>query len=134
MFKSARRAIVLLLAGFACMPSVAQAQQRPATQRVLSRGASDAVRVQPYDAWRPDDRLLYGRIDRMAGSVLFVRSRTGRLIRTDATEAIRTDSYSAPLFVGKIVVIDGYYDAAKTLHARSVMRMGSLDAGTASDR
>jgi hypothetical protein len=132
--RSALAAAALALALAALLPTPANAQTRPARQRVLSRGAADPVRLHPFDAKRTADRLLYGRIDAMHGVMLAVRARSGRTLRVDATEALRTDTFSQPLFVGKIVVIGGYYDTARTLHAKSIMAMQSLDAGTAPDR
>lgn len=125
--------MTIVAALLAALPSHAGAQLRPAPQRVLSRGATSPVRTQASDPARHGDRVLYGRIEAIRGSALVVRARSGRLFRVDASEALRTDTYSAPLFVGKIVVIDGY-DGAKALHATSVMRMGNLDAGTPPDR
>jgi hypothetical protein len=130
----ARLALVFALAALALGPAPARAQTKPAPQRVLSRGAADRVRLQPFDAKRTADRVLYGRIDAIHGAILAVRARGGRTLRVDASEALRTDMFSQPLFVGKIVVIGGYYDTARTLHAKSIMAMQSLDAGTAPDR
>jgi hypothetical protein len=120
---------VLLIAG-----ARADAQQRPARQRAFSRGAADPVSPKRFAVAGRGDRVLYGRIDAIRGRILYVLCRGGRQQRIDASEALRTDTFSQPLFVGKIVVVDGFYDAARTLHAASVMAMQSLDAGTERDR
>lgn len=132
--RSVRVAAITLVAVLAALPSFAGAQMRPASQRALSRGAADPVPTRTFDPARHADRLLFGRIDAIRGSILTVRARSGRLVRVDASEAVRTDAYSAPLFIGKFVVIDGYDDSAKTLHATSVMRMGQLTGRTQPDR
>ena len=127
--------VASVLAAATLGPVAANAQARPQPQRVLSRGLSDpAPARKPLVATPNSDRLLYGRIEKISGNVLLVRARNGRVLRVDATDALRDGTYSAPLFVGKLVLVAGYYDAAKLLHAESVTRVAHIDASTGADR
>ena len=111
------------------------AAARPAVQHVISRGAAERTCApQAAYAGPRNDRMLYGRIETIRGNALEVRSRTGRLLRVDASDAVRSGTYSAPLFVGKLVLITGYYDAAQTLHAQTITRQARLNAQSGADR
>jgi hypothetical protein len=130
------RALVLAtLAAGALAPSGVLAQSRPQPQHVLSRGFSQAQAPRTLAVpVAKNDRRLYGRIDAIKTSTLLVRARTGRDVRVDASEALRSGMYSAPLFVGKLVMITGYYDAARTLHAQVITRESRIDVRTGPDR
>jgi hypothetical protein len=77
---------------------------------------------------------VFGTIARLAKSSFVLQMRTGRRVSVDAAPAIASGRYSAPLFVGKFVVVEGTLDASGTLHARSVTRMTRLDGATPRDK
>ncbi len=122
-------AILVVIVGASNAPIPAHAAPRP--QRQLSRGAIDLARPTPPPSVRHD---IFGTIASVRGSTLLVRMRTGKLLAVDAAPAIAAGTYSAPLFVGKIVLVRGSFDAARTLHAQTVVRIERLDARTAPDR
>ena len=135
----ARLLVVAALAATTLLPTVTLAQSRPLPQHVLSRGVSDRARgvqsLRKTLATPPkNDRLLYGRIETVNGNILLVRTRGGRVLRVDGSDAIKSGMYSAPLFIGKLISISGFYDDARTLHAQSITREARIDARTAADR
>ncbi len=132
--RSSILAPAVLLCSVLAAPFPAVAQSRPAPQRVLSRGAADRGEARPAANARGREHVLYGRIDALRASLLSLRTRGGDVVRVDAEEALRSGNYSAPLFVGKVVVVRGVYDATRTLRADSVIRMGQLDPTTPADR
>jgi hypothetical protein len=119
-----------LLAFGAAQPSGADAQLRPQPQTVLSRGAVSTARPKPIGR---SVHNVFGSIVSIAGPKFFLRTRFGRVIVVDATTAMQQGSYSAPLFVGKVVLVGGAYDAARVLHATTVTRMTRIDATTPRD-
>jgi hypothetical protein len=76
----------------------------------------------------------FGTIEKITGSILVVVLRNRRPIRVDASYAIAHGSYSAPLFVGKIVIVEGRFGRDGTLFATTITRMNRLDASTPLDR
>ena len=63
-----------------------------------------------------------------------LRTRRGVLLEVDASPAIEAGTYSAPLFVGKIVAIGGSYASPHAFRAQSVTRLTRLDDTTGPDR
>ena len=112
----------------------ANAQSAPATQRVLSRGSVTGPDRTPPIVVGKATHVVFGRLETVSGKMLTLRTRSGRVWRVDATEALASGNYSAPLFVGKIVEIDGSLGKTGVIQALGVMRMGSLDASTPADR
>jgi hypothetical protein len=121
--------MIAALVAVGIMP--AQAQLRPAPQKQLSRGAVDHVRATPAPR---ATHVVYGTLNFVRGSALVLQTRRGALIHVDAAAAIASGMYSAPLFVGKVVAVGGYYDASRVLHASNVQRLSKLDATTNPDR
>jgi len=68
-----------------------------------------------------------GTITEVSGNILTIKLRDGRTQRVDATTAVTHGSYSAPLFVGKIVLIEGTRAANGTFDAVRVTRLPSLN-------
>ena len=62
-----------------------------------------------------------------------MRTRGGRLFAVDGAEAMASGRFSAPLFIGKVVLVSGGIDARHVLHATAVTRMTRLDARTPAD-
>jgi len=112
------------------LPLGAQAQSRPQPEKVLSRGAVSTARPVPVGR---SQHNVFGTIVSLTTPKFVLRTRTGRLLLVDATIAMLQGSYSAPLFVGKAVLVGGSYDTLRVLHARTVTRMTRLDATTPGD-
>jgi hypothetical protein len=110
-----------------------------AEAQIVRRGPSAFHRglfLAPARPIRPTgaDHTIFGAIVRYTKSSFVLRLRTGRLINVDATAAISSGRYSAPLYVGKSVVVAGELDGHGILRAQSVTRMTRLDNSTTSDR
>jgi hypothetical protein len=69
--------------------------------------------------------VFYGTIAALRGSVLTVRLRNGRVLTVEASAAIANGNYSAPLFVGKLVSIDGE-ERGTTFTATHIFRINNL--------
>lgn len=106
------------------------AQPRPFPQTVLSRGAVDAVRAAPMPRAQ---HAVFGTIVALRPRTFTLQTRTGRTIAVDASTAIRNETYSAPLFVGKTVVVAGSY-VRNVLNAVTVTRVPAIEAATPGDR
>jgi hypothetical protein len=88
----------------------------------------------PASLLRKGNHVVFGRLESVKGPLLTLRTRSGHLWSVNATEALNSGNYSAPLFVGKIVEVDGYLSRSNSLQASGVMRMGSLDRWTPADK
>jgi hypothetical protein len=126
------RIAALLLAAlsattFAC---AASADPSPAARSHLGpiRAPSAPVRT------LGQDHEIFGEIAKLAKPFFTLRIRSGRILEVDASRAIATDEYSAPLFVGKLVVVKGKLDARGIIHADTVTRITHIDTSTAQDR
>ncbi|MBV8750897.1 MAG: hypothetical protein JO103_14420 [Candidatus Eremiobacteraeota bacterium] len=71
---------------------------------------------------------VLGRIVALTGARFTLRTRAGALLQVDASEAIRSGDFSAPLFVGKPVLVTGTR-VGSVFHAVSVSRADSLQGG-----
>jgi hypothetical protein len=71
---------------------------------------------------------VVGTITQIGGPILTVMLRTRRPLHVDASAAIARGSYSAPLFVGKYVVLQGRYGRDGTLFATTITRLPRLDS------
>jgi hypothetical protein len=78
--------------------------------------------------------MVVGTISRVAGANLVVELRTRRLLHVDASPALASGRYSAPLFVGKFVIIEGTYGTDGTLFATSITRLPRIDSESPQDR
>jgi hypothetical protein len=67
---------------------------------------------------------FYGSIAQIHGSIITLRLRNGR-VTVDATAAVANGNYSAPLFVGKAVSVDGYRTGT-ALTATHIFRISNL--------
>ena len=135
MHRIARTLVAAALAAATFTPAAAPAQSRPLSQHVLSRGFSERPHAKPAAlAANRTNRVVYGKIDAIKANIIAVRTRNGRELRVDATDVLKSGMYSAPLFVGKLVSISGYYDTARTLHAATITRDTPSDASSAIDR
>ncbi len=124
----------LLFAAAISNATRAGTQSVPAKQHVLSRGFVTRPDAAPKTLTGKDGHVVFGRLESVEGRMLTLRTRSGRLWSVDATEAIASGNYSAPLFVGKIVEVDASLRKSGVLQATGVMRMGTLDRSTPADR
>ncbi len=69
---------------------------------------------------------FYGTIASLGPNALELRLRDGRNVPVATAFAIASDNYSAPLFVGKTVVIDGTRKADGTFEATHIFRVQGL--------
>lgn len=134
-----KRSIVVATAALvlaAAVPTAVRvnAQSVPATQRVLSRGLVSRPDAMPVTLTGRGTHIVFGRLESALGKMWTLRTRSGRLLSVDASEAIASGNYSAPLFVGKIVEVDGPFSKLGVLRATGIMRMGSLDRSTPADK
>jgi hypothetical protein len=121
-----RLAAVVLSCGAAYIPSVAAARTpniHPLPQRQLGHQA----RPQSHSRTAIGPHHFFGTILAIRGGILTIRRRNGTLTTVDATLAIANDNYSYPLFIGKMVAVDGAY-SAKIFVATDVQRITSLKA------
>jgi hypothetical protein len=63
-----------------------------------------------------------------------VMFRDRRPLRVDASWAVAHGMYSAPLFVGKVVIIQGRFGSDGTFYATTLTRLTKLDASLPQDR
>lgn len=106
------RPFIVALAATGLLPAVCSAQSvsavRPVQPIIQRQVLPPAVR--PATAWHsvaPGPRQIYGSIAAINANVLVIRLRNGRLQNVEVAAAIAHGDYSAPLFIGKPVSIDG---------------------------
>ncbi len=104
---------------------------RPLPQYVISRGAVTHAKTVPAPR-SPHD--VSGAIVTLRSNVIALKLRSGRIVPVDATDAIASGRFSAPLYVGKLVDITGAYDAKHVLHAETITRVPRVNASTPADR
>jgi hypothetical protein len=97
---------------------------RPVPQRQV-RAPLPSAASQQWHAVRPGPHVFYGTIAAIRGAILTLRLRNGRSVPIDASAAIASGNYSVPLFVGKIVSVDGTL-VGTTFTATHVFRMSNL--------
>jgi hypothetical protein len=71
--------------------------------------------------------VFYGQIVSISGNSLVVQTRKKRLVTVDATTVLADGTYSAPLFVGKLVTVDGTQAASGIFTANHISRMTNLN-------
>jgi len=77
---------------------------------------------------------VFGSITKLEKKLFVVRLRSGRTLDVDASDAVDSGRFSAPLFVGKVVVMTGTVDAHGIFYAQSVTRFSRIDTMTPRDR
>ncbi|MBD5655963.1 MAG: hypothetical protein IAI50_12400 [Candidatus Eremiobacteraeota bacterium] len=126
-----QRALFATVVFVAAASESSSAQPHPLAQKQISRGATSHVRASPQPRVM---HVVYGTLTLVRSTTLMLRTRRGIFLHVDAAPAVEAGTYSAPFFVGKIVAVGGYFDAAHVLHASSVMRLTRLDPSTGPDR
>jgi hypothetical protein len=76
---------------------------------------------------------IYGTIRSIEGSQLTIETRDKRLVKVDATAAIKS-YHAVALAVGNTVNVGGPYDAKGVLHAETIQRAKSSPAIWPADR
>jgi hypothetical protein len=126
----ARPAAFAAILALGALLSASIVQAHPLPQAVLSRGAVNVARPVPVGRSLHN---VFGTIVKIVSPKFLLRTRYGRLLTVDATTALQRGTYSAPLFVGKVVVVGGMFDAASVFHATTVTRQTRLDRMTPAD-
>lgn len=85
------------------------------------------LHVSPNHKLQRSAHTLFGTIVSMSGDGFALRLRNGRTVQVDATTAIANDDFSAPLFVGKMVSVDGVVRSSSLFAANDVFRTDTLD-------
>jgi hypothetical protein len=110
-----RRSLVLALAVVAASSVPPQGIRAAVISRSAQALPQHQVRpwvLRPAPAWhavRGGPHSLYGTIRAIKGNLIAVQLRSGRLQVVNAAAAIAHGDYSAPLFVGKFVGVDGSF-------------------------
>ncbi len=135
MMRSRWLAVVTVAAMFGSLaPARAQNEmRRPATVRGVPVPITTAAPIATPLPVGPT-HVAFGTIAKMTGSILTVVLRNRRPVRVDATWAIANGYYSAPLFIGKLVVVEGRFARDGTLFAKTITRMSKVDESTPLDR
>lgn len=128
MIRRLRRPLALALALIPASTFAAEPVYRAPAVKVLRRAPVAA----PYHVRPAGPHSIYGTIVAIRGSRLTVKLRNGRLLSVDDSIAVAADDYSQPLFVGKLVAIDGTI-ANGVFSAAHIFRVTNLD-GLAPDR
>jgi len=121
----------LALTSALCAPAYAQtpapgsAAATEAQHAAMTAEAVNRAAIQPH--------VYYGTIVSLNLPRFKLRLRNGHDLTVDASSAIKSDSYSAPLFAGKFVAVSGKLDAKGVFDAVSVSRFTSIDASTPKD-
>jgi hypothetical protein len=115
----------MLAAVAACiaLPQVGEAAGRPRPQQQVRTPA-----VSPALAWRAvktGPHILYGAIAAIQRNTIYIRRRNGGLLAVNDAAAIAHGDYSAPLFVGKLVSVDGSV-VRGTFVASHIFRLNNL--------
>jgi hypothetical protein len=113
------RATVALLAAAACVVAAAPAFAAPSAKALSAQAATNA-----QHATAPHG--LFGTITLLNGAKFTLRTVAGTVVHVDATQAIKSGDYSAPLYRGKRVLVTGTTGAGGVFQAVSVDRVNSL--------
>jgi hypothetical protein len=109
----------------ALVPSIGGAQViRPAVPVVRPSTVPSVVRPGGAAA---TVNAVFGTITQVSGPILTVKLRDGRTLKVDASTAVAHGDYSAPLFVGKIIMAEGTRLPNGTFVAVRVTRLPSLN-------
>jgi hypothetical protein len=89
--------------------------------------------VQPAAKWHPapgGPHVLYGTIAGINGTLITIRLRNGGFQAVDGSAAVASGNYSAPLFIGKTVSVDGTQigGSFKAAHIFRVSNLNNLNA------
>ncbi len=100
----------------------------PATRQATPAQIRTAAKLQPkFHPIKLGPHIFYGQIVSISGNSLVVQTRKKRLVTVDATTVLADGTYSAPLFVGKLVTIDGTQAASGIFTANHISRMTNLN-------
>jgi len=74
---------------------------------------------------------VFGTIVQIDGAHLTVLLRSGHSLAVDDSAAVKTERFSAPLFIGKTVRLEGSYDSRGAFHAVTVTAIPKLTGASA---
>ena len=114
-------AATLALAGLPLAAFAVQTVRSP-----VRAATTHAVSPQGFHPRKRGPHTFYGTIVSLNGTQLVLKRRNGRLQNIDASVAIADNAYSQPLFVGKVVVIDGSVSGG-IFTAAHIYRLTDLD-------
>jgi hypothetical protein len=126
--------IIVLIAVAVALPAVAAAQTVRQAQPLKRSSAPVALRSttmvtqKTYHPIKIGPHTFYGTIVGINGTSVAVRTRRQRLVTVDATNVLADGSYSAPLFVGKFVTVDGVQATNGIFMAAHIFRLTNLNA------
>jgi hypothetical protein len=123
--------LALVAAALAATGASAQTLRRAT---VVTPRAPQAPQASTVAAPAGPQHQVFGTIATLTKTAFVLRTRTGRTIAVNAADAISSGRYSAPLFVGKVVVVSGPIDAHGVLYAQTVTRMTRIDDPNLRDR
>jgi hypothetical protein len=128
------QARALVAAGVAAMlPLTAFAHSIRHVPTVLPHAVVPVARKLPVTTrgrFRPlkqGPHTFYGKIvNLLNGDTVMLQTRRNRLVNVDATNVLAAGTYSAPLFVGKLVTVDGNQPATGAFVASHISRLINL--------
>jgi hypothetical protein len=121
--------LALMFCAITCSTIASPAQARPLAQK---RVATVLPWLLPVHRLARGRSVVSGTIAGQRGTRIVIRLRNGRLVAIDGAAAMSSGNFSAPLFVGKFVMIDGTVHGA-TFTAAHIIGLTSL-AHIPSDR
>lgn len=129
------RTIVAAVAVAAWAVPVATLAQTVRQAQPVTRSVAPAVyrstTKSPQKKFRPikiGPHTFYGTITAINGTSIRIITRRQRVVDVDATNVLAEGSYSAPLFIGKLVTVDGDQSASGIFTAAHIFRMTNLNS------
>jgi hypothetical protein len=83
--------------------------------------------------YRPPGHEIYGKVVGYSNAIITLRTRTGKVLLVDETEAVKNDHRALPL-IGRALVIDGTYTSDGSMQATSTFRAKDSPALWLSDK
>jgi hypothetical protein len=84
-------------------------------------GQKQSASPAPQKSERESQHEIYGTIRSLEGSQLTIETRDKRIVKVDATAAVKSHRL-AVLEVGRTIIASGLYDAKQVLHAERIQR------------
>jgi len=112
----------LLSKGTHAAPPLQRISAAAVPSSVLARAAQH---LKADHKWHHSPHTMYGTIASINGETFVLQLRNGRSIEVDASTAIASDAYSAPLFVGKAVTVEGRRHG-RLFYADDIVRVETL--------
>ena len=117
----------VLTMAVAIAPAIADAQTTRSTLPTTSRPLSSTLSTPSVSRGAVTRNAVFGTIVQVHGSMLTLRLRDGRSEQVDASTAIAQGMFSAPLFIGKVILAEGTRQTGGTFDAVRISRMTTID-------